>query len=93
MGGLIVDFLDHQAAFYPSTFVYSCFFPKIEFFLLFTKSVNLDLQIVGKCTSDTFLTSKYTLSIADKHHFPLEYYGLVIKCKSISSAILVRKSR
>ena len=58
MGGLIVDFLDHQAAFYPSTFVYSCFFPKIEFFLLFTKSVNLDLQIVGKSISDTLFGFK-----------------------------------
>ena len=26
-----------------------------------------------------FLTSKNILSIADKHHFPCEYYGLVIK--------------
>ena len=26
-----------------------------------------------------FLTSKHTLSIADKHHFPCKYYGLVIK--------------
>ena len=53
------------------------FFPKITFFQ-FIKSVNLDLQIVGKYISDT-LTSKHALSIADKHHFPPEYYGLVIK--------------
>ena len=53
-------------------------FPKDWVFALFIKSVNLDLHIVGKCISDA-LTSKHMLSIADKHHFPHEYYGLVIK--------------
>ena len=46
------------------------FFPKDSVFSLLTKSVNLDLQIIGKYISDT-LTSKHTLSITDKHHFPL----------------------
>ena len=27
-----------------------------------------------------FWTSKHTLSVADKHHFPCEYYSLMIKC-------------
>ena len=34
------------------------FLPKIEFFLLFAKSVNLDLQIAGKCISDTIFDLK-----------------------------------
>ena len=45
---------------------------------MFIKSKNLDLQIVGKYIFET-LTSKHMLSIPDKHHFPCEYYGLVIK--------------
>ena len=40
------------SGFYPSTFVYSRFFPMIEFFYC------LDLQIVGKCISDTFFEFK-----------------------------------
>ena len=54
------------------------FIPKDWIFSLFIKSVNLNLQIIGKYISKT-LTSKHPLSIADKHHFPREYYGLVIK--------------
>ena len=34
------------------------FFSKIEFFLLFAKSVNLCLQIAGKCISDTLFNFK-----------------------------------
>ena len=41
----------------PSIFVYSHFFPKIEFFL-FTKSVNLDLQIIGEYIFDTLFDFK-----------------------------------
>ena len=33
----------------------------------------------GNAFPTLFLTSKHTLSIADKHHFPCEYYGLLIK--------------
>ena len=59
-------------------FCLQLFFPKDRVFSLFIKSVNLDLQIVGKYISDT-LTSKHTFSITDKHHILCEYYGLVIK--------------
>ena len=55
------------------------FSPKDWVFLLFAKSVNLDLQIAGKCIFGTLLTSKHMLSIADKHHFPCEHYGVEIK--------------
>ena len=34
----------------------------------------------GKCISDTLFDFKNILSIADKHHFSRECYGLVIKC-------------
>ena len=47
-----------RASFYPSTFVYSHFFPKTESFLLFAKSVNLCLQVAGKCISDTLFDFK-----------------------------------
>ena len=67
-----------NAGFYPRAFVYSRFFPKGWVFSLFIKSVNLDLQIVGKYIFD-ILASKLMLSIADRHHFPPEYYGLVAK--------------
>ena len=42
--------------FYPSTFVYSHFPPKIQFlyYLLSSLSQNLGLQFTGKCSSDTF---------------------------------------
>ena len=50
------------------------FFPKDWVFLLFAKSVNLDLQIAGKCISGT-LFDFIALSIADKHHFPCEHYS------------------
>ena len=48
------------AGFYPSTVVYDRFFPKIEFFftVLFAKSVNLDLQIPGKCIFGTLFDFK-----------------------------------
>ena len=49
----------HITGFYPSTFVYSRFFPKIEFFIvLFAKSVNLDLQIPEKCIFDILFDYK-----------------------------------
>ena len=67
------------SGFYPSTFVYRRFFLKDWVFLLFAKSVNLDLQILGKCISDTLFGFKHMLYITEKHHFPCEYYGLVIK--------------
>ena len=71
------------------------FFPKDWVFLQFTKSVDLDLQIIGKCISTHFLTSEHTLSIADKNHFPYEYFGLVIlqSTLKIPSPKLVHKSR
>ena len=34
------------------------FFPKIEFFLLFAKSTNLDLHIAGKWISNTLFDFK-----------------------------------
>ena len=34
----------------------------------------------GKCISDTLFDFKNILSIADRHHFPRECCGLVIKC-------------
>ena len=45
-------------AFIQALFVYSRFFPKIEFFLQSTKSVNLDPNIIGICISDTFFDFK-----------------------------------
>ena len=56
----------YLAGFYPSTFLYSHFFPKIGFPLLFAESVghqggnffNLDPQIIGKCISDTLFDFK-----------------------------------
>ena len=55
-----------KSGFYPSTFLYSRLFPKIEFFLMFAKSVghrgeifwNVDLQIAGRCISNTLFDSK-----------------------------------
>ena len=47
-----------MAGFYPSTFVYSRFFLKDWVFLLFAESVNLDLQIIEKCISDTLFGFK-----------------------------------
>ena len=41
-------------------------------FLLFTKSVNLNLQIVGTCIFDSIL-EKDILPVTDKHHFPRKY--------------------
>ena len=68
------------SCFYPSTFVYGWFFLKDWVFLLFAKSVNWDLQILGKCISDTLFGFKAYMSyITEKHQFPCEYYGLVIK--------------
>ena len=55
------------------------FFPKDWVFSLFAKSVNLDLQIAWKCISNTLFDFKAMFSINDKHHFPHESYGLVIK--------------
>ena len=54
-----------------STFVYHRFFPKDWVFLLFLKSVNLDLWIAGKCLSDTFWLKYYDLVIKyTKSHHP-----------------------
>ena len=46
-----------EAGFYPSTFVYSRFFPKIEFFYCLHENAY----------PTHFLALKNTLSIADKH--------------------------
>ena len=46
------------SGFYPSTFVNSRFFPKDWVFLLFAKSVNLNLQIAGKWISCTLFDFK-----------------------------------
>ena len=58
--------------------LYAAVFSQRLSFIL-AKPVNLDLQIPGKCISDTLFDFKATLVIADKHHLPCEYYGLVIK--------------
>ena len=52
-------YIYQASGFYPSTFVYSHFSSKDWVsFLLFTKSVNLDLQIIGKYISDTLFDFK-----------------------------------
>ena len=63
------------------------FFPKDWVSLPFVESVghwgNLFEIWVSRSLEKAFpihfLTSKHTLFIADKHHFPREYYGLVLK--------------
>ena len=79
--------LSIHTGFYPSTFLYSCFFPKDWVSVIFAKLVGFFESIFEIWVSRSlenaflthFLTSNHTLFIADKHHFPHEYYGLVIK--------------
>ena len=68
-----------EQAFIQALLSTAIFFPKIEFFLLFAESVNLWLQIAGKCISDTLFDFKACLVHQWKTPFPREYYGLVIK--------------
>ena len=60
-------------------------------FLLFTTSVNLNVQIVGTCIFNTIF-EKDILPATDKHHFPHKYYGLGIK-NTTPSLNLMHKSQ
>ena len=82
--------------FFPSTFVCSCFFPKIQFLycllsqwwtpkIKFLKIRSLDRL---KMHLRNFSLQKHYLYIVDKH-FSREYYGLVINVYEIASHKLV----
>ena len=69
----------NKAGFYPSTFFYSCFFPKIEFFYCLHEKAFLT----------HFLALKHTLFITDKHLWILRFGN---KVQKISSPKFVHQS-